>query len=185
MSTQPNQDLDTLVDIILEPNGDNKTVMRKGNLVRNVIDVPIFKAKIHYLNGSWSEVIEWLSEVYKPGYSVYEYGKKVELAYSKGTTGRVFVATDNTAMNVTYWFWSGEEVGDDTGYCGWLAHECMHLVTEIMRQVETPLTAETEEIYAHLLEYIVTQILNIDWGHQAEPKPQSEATHNRGSTRVW
>ena len=108
-------------------------------------------------------MLVWLKEVYKPGFSISEYGKEIELEYNNGTTGRVFVVTDNSGTETDYWFWSGEKVGDDSGYCGWIAHECLHLVTEIMRQIETPLNGETEEIYAYLLEYIVTEILSVDW----------------------
>ena len=136
--------------------------------MNSIIYVPLFKAHIHYSKGSWSNMLKSLNDVYKPGYTVYEYGKEIELSYSKGTTGRVFVVADNTGMSVDYWFWSGENASDDTGYCGWVAHECMHLATEIMRQVETPLLPETEEIYAYLLEYIVTEVLSIDWSKSDE-----------------
>lgn len=133
-----------------------------------IITVPVFKTDIYYSKGSWHKMLDWLQEVYKPGYTVYEYGKEIELAYSKGTYGRVFVVADNTGTNVDYWFWSGEATGEDSAYCGWVAHECMHLATEILRQVETPLLPETEEVYAYLLEYIVTEILTADWSPTSE-----------------
>ncbi len=134
---------------------------------RHVIKVPIFKADIYYSCGNWQSMLKWLNETYKPGYKISEYGNEIELTYSSGTTGRVFVVTDNSGTEVDYWFWSGEKIGDDSGYCGWIAHEAMHLTTEICRQIETPLTAQTEEIYAYLLEYIVTELLSLDW----PPKP--------------
>lgn len=130
---------------------------------KTVINVPILKSEIHYCNSTWQEMVKFLNDTYMPGYKTFEYGKEIELEYSNGTTGRVFVVFDNTGSDASYWFWSGETVGTDTGYIGWVSHECMHLVTEIMRQVETPLQAETEEMYAYLLEYIVTEVLSIDW----------------------
>lgn len=133
-----------------------------------IIPVPIYKVDIYYAKGGWHKMLDWLAEVYKPGYKIYEYGKEIDLTYHKGTTGRVFVVSDNTGTSVDYWFWSGETAAEDSGYCGWVAHECMHLTTEILRQVETPLLPETEEVYAYLLEYIVTEILSTDWSEADE-----------------
>lgn len=145
-----------------------KSVIYGEAIMNKLVYLPIFKANIHYSKGSWRNMMASLKEVYKPGYQVYEYGKEIDLSYSKGTTGRVFVVADNTGTSVDYWFWSGEKPSDDTGYCGWVAHECMHLTTEIMRQVETPLIPETEELYSYLLEYLVTEILSDDWSTENE-----------------
>lgn len=133
-----------------------------------IISVPVLKVDIHYSKGSWAGMMKRLKETYISNYQVMEYGKKIDLEYNVGTTGRVFVMVAPDLAAVDYWFWSSEDVSSDTGYCGWVAHEAMHLVTEIMRNFESPLIAETEEFYAYLLEWVVTEILSIDWA-RVEP----------------
>lgn len=40
-----------------------------------------------------------------------------------------------------------------------IAHECLHAISEVMRDKQIPLTYDTEEVYCYLLQWLMREIL--------------------------
>lgn len=133
------------------------------------IEVPLFKAEIIFIHHKgFAATNTELLKRYPDGFIAYEYGKQIHLQYEKGTTGRVFVASDRKQQDVTFWFWAKEPEGQGDADMGWLAHESYHLAVEILRNAGVKESADSEEVYAYLIEYIMHKLVGIIWTYEQE-----------------
>lgn len=151
----------------------------KAKLVKR-IEEPLFKSTIMFVaNHTFSGLTNEMREFYGGDYKVFEYGEKVNFFYVPGTTGRVVMTTDLQEQNVAFWFWASEPEGQGDSDMGWLAHECLHIVAEILRNVGVKFSGDSEEVYSYLIEWIMKELVGIIWSHEQSEELEKQAQSNK------
>lgn len=124
-----------------------------------VVTVPIFNVDVAVLvNMTSTQALKHARRRYNArALADFERNLDRETWDLDGTRGRAMGVANGFAVLLHV---GGDDFAYDTSI---VVHECQHVVQWLLRNRDTPLSEDTEEIYCYLLDYLVKQVIERLW----------------------
>lgn len=131
-------------------------------IVKHLVD-PLFRQDIVFLaNCPFTDVDKGLQKLYPKGYRKLEFEDQ-EVKFDGWEYGREFRVCDLSGDNTLFVLWARKPEAEGNADMGWWAHSCMHIASEVLSNIGMKFSPDSEECYAYLLEWLMTQIIGILW----------------------
>jgi len=129
------------------------SMKKKENITVRYINEPVFKADITLVISKWEDFIKEIKNIL-----VADKFKELEemIKEKNKDTGKWYLATQFPFPGGGSVIWANENI--DTGT---LVHELVHTAHHLLDTRSVPLSEDTEEVYAYLIEFLFNGLVGV------------------------